>query len=146
MQKLFYILFLFVCFTTVGQTQTITQTFIDRCTGETEYVTANFVNGQATVAFYNRVKTFTWAEYTNGTLEAWLNETYAWWVSLSPCSTNTATNQSAQQTSQNAASNASNAAANATSGTTSTTTGTTTGSTSTPNLSLIHISEPTRPY
>ena len=113
MQKLLFILFFFVCFSTVGQTQTITQTFIDRCTGDTEYATANFVNGQATVAFYNRVKTFTWAEYTNGTLEAWLNETYAWWSNLSPCSTATANNQSAQNTANNAASNASSAAANA---------------------------------
>ena len=120
MQKLLYILLLFVCFQTVGQTQTVTQTFTNRCTGETEFVNANFVNGSATVAFYNRVKTFTWAEYTNGTLEAWLNETYLWWTNLSPCSTNTAASQSAQQTSQNAASNASSAAANATSGTTNT--------------------------
>ena len=120
MQKPLFILFFFVCFTTVGQTQTVTQTYIDRCTNETKIVVANFVNDQATVAFYNRIKTFTWVEYTNGTLQTWLNETYNWWANLSPCSTNTATNQSAQQTSQNAASNASSAASNATSGSTNT--------------------------
>jgi hypothetical protein len=136
-RKLLYILFLFVCFKSIGQTQTISQTFVDRCTGETTIATANFVNGSAVVAFYSRVKTFTWAEYTNGTLEAWLNETYAWWSNLSPCSTNTATNQTTQQTTTNATSSATNAATNAastTGGTTNTTTGTAstnTGSTST---------------
>ena len=136
-RKLLYILFLFVCFKSIGQTQTISQTFVDRCTGETTIVTANFVNGSAVVAFYNRVKTFTWDEYTNGTLEAWLNETYLWWENLSPCSTATATNQTTQQTTTNATSSATNAATNAAStagGTTSSTTGTAstnTGSTST---------------
>ena len=98
MRKLFYILTFFWGFSLVGQTQTITNVYVDRCTNESKVVTANFVNGSATVAFYNRVKTFTWAEYTNGTLKAWLDETYAWWANLSPCSTNTANNQSTQNT------------------------------------------------
>ena len=114
MRNLLYILTFLFTTTALGQTQTITQFFTDRCTNEVKTVTANFVNGSATVAFYNRVKTFTWAEYTNGTLEAWLNETYLWWENLSPCSTNTATNQSTQQTTSNATSNATSAAANAT--------------------------------
>ena len=128
MQKILYILFFFVCSNAIGQTQTVTQYFTDRCTNEVKTVTANFVNGSAVVSFYNRVKTFTWEEYTNGTLQAWLNETYAWWANLSPCSANTASQQSAQQTSTSATSNATNAASNATSNT-STTSNTNTGST-----------------
>lgn len=119
MRKLFYILVLFWCFPLLGQTQNVVNTYVDRCTGETKIVTAAFVNGSATVAFYNRVRTFTWAEYTNGTLKSWLDETYVWWANLSPCSTNTANNQSTQQTTSNATSNATNAANNAT-GTTNT--------------------------
>ena len=130
-RKLFYILILFWCFPLLGQTQNVINTFVDRCTGETKVVTAAFVNGSATVAFYNRVRTFTWAEYTNGTLKAWLNETYAWWANLSPCSTNTANNQSTQQTTSNATSNATNAASNATSNATNNTGTTNTGSTNT---------------
>ena len=128
-RKLFYILVLFWCFPLLGQTQNVVNTFVDRCTGETKTVTAAFVNGSATVAFYNKVRTFTWAEYTNGTLEAWLNETYVWWSNLSPCSTNTATTQTTQNTSTTATTNATNAASNATSN--STTTGTNTSNTNT---------------
>jgi hypothetical protein len=36
----------------------------------------------------------------NGTLQAWLNETYNWWNTLSPCSTTTQQTQQAQQTAQ----------------------------------------------
>ena len=134
MRNLLYILTFLFTTTALGQTQTITQFFTDRCTNEVKTVTANFVNGSATVAFYNRVKTFTWAEYTNGTLEAWLNETYLWWENLSPCSTATASSQTTQQTANNATSSATNAAANATSGATGSTGATGaagTGSTST---------------
>ena len=133
-RNLLYILTFLFTTTALGQTQTVTQFFTDRCTNEVKTVTANFVNGSATVAFYNRVKTFTWAEYTNGTLEAWLNETYLWWENLSPCSTATASSQTTQQTANNATSSATNAAANATSGATGSTGATGaagTGSTST---------------
>ena len=74
--------------------QVFTQTFIDRCTGETKVVTANFTNGPTTVAFYNRIRVFTPQEATNGTLQQWLIETYNWWNALSPCA------QAAQQTQQ----------------------------------------------
>ncbi len=84
-----------------GYSQTIfTQTFIDRCTGDVKVVNANFVNGSATVAFYNRVRVFTYQEALNGTLQAWLNETFNWWNTLSPCSTTTQQTQQAQQTAQ----------------------------------------------
>jgi hypothetical protein len=79
-------------------------------------VVANFVNGSATVAFYNKVRTFTYEEFLAGELQAWLTETYTWWQALSPCSTATAETQQAQQTAQNAtqaAQTAQSAAANA---------------------------------
>lgn len=81
--------------------QVFTQTFIDRCTGETKVVTANFINGPTTVAFYNRIRVFTPQEAVNGTLQQWLIETYNWWNSLSPCAqAATQTQQAAQQASQ----------------------------------------------
>ncbi len=81
--------------------QVFTQTFIDRCTGETKVVAANFMNGPTTVAFYNRVRVFTPQEATNGTLQQWLLETYNWWNTISPCAqTATQTQQAAQQASQ----------------------------------------------
>lgn len=81
--------------------QVFTQTFVDRCTGETKVVTANFFNGPTTVAFYNRIRVFTPQEATNGTLQQWLLETYNWWNSLSPCSqAATQTQQAVQQASQ----------------------------------------------
>ena len=97
-----------------GQT-VFTQTFVDRCTGDVRIVTANFVNGSATVAFYDKVKIFTYQQFLNGELQVWLQQTYTWWTSLSPCSTTTTQAQQAQQTAQQAqqaAQTAASAAAN----------------------------------
>lgn len=115
---------------------------MDRCTGEVKVVTANFVNGSATVAFYNRVRTFTYQDFQSGVLQAWLIETYSWWNTLSPCSTTTQQTQTAQQQAQQAqqqaqqaqqaSTAASNAAQSATTATTSVPTPPTTSSTTPP--------------
>ena len=126
MIKKILFIFLFTLLGLSGYGQTIfTQTFVDRCTGDIKIVTANVVNGRATVAFYNRVKVFTQAEVTNGTLQLWLLETYDWYYKLSPCSVATQQAQQAQQvaqqaqqaaqTAQQAASQASQAASSASS-------------------------------
>lgn len=145
MRKLLIIFFLLIG--SIVNAQTFTQTFVDRCTGEVKVVTANFVNGSATVAFYNKVRVFTYAEFTSGVLQQWLLETYNWWNTLSPCSTTTQQVQQAQQTAQaaqqaaqtaqsaassaaTAASSASSAATAATSATTPPPTNTSTGGTS----------------
>ena len=130
MKKLLIILFLFIG--SVAHAQTFTQTFVDRCTGEVKVVTANFINGSATVAFYSRIRTFTYAEFTSGILNQWLIETYEWWNTLSPCSSATQQAQQAQQTAQNAAqaaSTASTAASTASTAATSASTGGTTNGT-----------------
>lgn len=132
MRTLLIILFLLIGNNVYSQ-QTFTQTFVDRCTGEVRVVTANFVNGSATVAFYNKIRTFTYAEFTSGVLQQWLIETYEWWNTLSPCSSTTATTQTAQQTAQTAtaaassASSAASTAASAAASSASTTGGTTNG-------------------
>mgnify|MGYP000117563490 FL=1 len=113
MKRILIILFLLFGFSSYGQV--FTQTFVDRCTGEVKVVTANFVNGSATVAFYNKIRIFTYAEFTSGVLQQWLNETYVWWNLLSPCSTATQQTQQAQQTAQTAQQAAQTAASAATS-------------------------------
>ena len=119
-----------------GHSQALVQTYTDRCTGEVKVFTVD-MNGSTVVAYYNRSRVFTAAEFTNGTLQAWLEETYAWWQALSPCSTGQANTTTTQQTTTNATTNATNAANNATSnatnntGTTNTTTNGNTGSTNT---------------
>ena len=102
MKKLFLIL-IFSLITHLGYSQAFTQTFVDRCTGDVQVVTANFVQGSAVVSFYNRIRLFTYQEYLNGELQKWLVETYAWWNALSPCSQAQAQATQAQQTAQQTA-------------------------------------------
>ena len=120
MKKLLFILFFsFITHIGYGQT-TFTQTFVDRCTGDVQVVTANFVQGSAVVAFYDEVRTFTYQQFLNGQLQQWLVQKYTWWQALSPCSQAQQQTQQAQQTAQTAsqaASAASNTTSNATSNT-----------------------------
>ena len=86
MRKLLSILF-FLFVTNFSYSQTFTQTFVDRCTGEVQVVTANFATGSAIVAFYNEAKVFTYQQYLNGELQQWLVQKYMQNNALSPCST-----------------------------------------------------------
>ena len=101
-----------------GHSQALVQTYVDRCTGQVRVFSVP-MNGSTVVAFYDRSRVFTSQEFSNGTLQAWLEETYLWWTALSPCSTTTtgaqATQQTTQQTTQQATQAATNAAAQASS-------------------------------
>ena len=132
MKKLLFILFLLIGSLSYGQT-IFTQTYVDRCTGDVKVVVANFQNGSATVAFYNKVRTFTYQEFLSGELQQWLTETYLWWQQLSPCSTATAETQQAQQTAQNATQAAQSASTAASSAATSATSSVPPPSTNTTN-------------
>ena len=44
------------------------------------------LEGTTVVMFYDRVGQFTAEDFTSGVLQAWLEETYQWWYTLSPCS------------------------------------------------------------
>ena len=69
-----------------GHSQALVQTYVDRCTGQVSVFTVP-MNGQTVVAFYNKSRTFTAAQFQNGELQSWLEETWLWWNALSPCST-----------------------------------------------------------
>jgi hypothetical protein len=111
-------LYIFLLFSLTANAQSVIQTFTDRCTGEVKTITVQ-ATGYTTVFFYNQSRQFTAEEARNGALRVWMEEVYAWWQNISPCSTNQATNTAAQNTSSQATSNASSAAANATTNDTS---------------------------
>ena len=122
--KWWYILFLSLLYMQSLQSQSVVQTFVDRCTGETKIITIPF-EGSTVVVFYNRSASFNINDVRSGALQAWLEETYAWWASISPCSTNqattTATQATTQNTTQNATQNATSTASTSTNQTSSST-------------------------
>ena len=85
--------------------QNLIQTYVDRCTGAVSVFTVP-MNGTTVVSFYNKSRSFTYQEFQNGSLQAWLEETWMWWNALSPCSTAGTnvvnTTQQTQQTTQQA--------------------------------------------
>ena len=105
------ILIIFIGFS--GKSQTFTQTFIDKCTGEVKVATTTYVSGNAFVSFYNQSRTFTPLEVQTGQLQLWLQTTYATYNSMA-CPTNQVVQQTIQNTVTQAASTAaSNAASSA---------------------------------
>ena len=116
MKKLLLVIVLTAMGMFKGHSQALVQTYLDRCTGQVRVFSVP-MNGSTVVAFYDRSRVFTAEEFSNGTLQAWLEETYLWWTALSPCSTTTtgaqATQQTTQQTTQQATQAATNAAAQA---------------------------------
>lgn len=98
MKKLLIFLVLVGC-TSLTYSQTLIQTFTDRCTGATQVFQIS-MTGTTSVVFYNRAQSFTAADVQSGVFRAWLEETYAWWAALNPCSAAQAESTTAQQTAQ----------------------------------------------
>lgn len=105
MNKFLYILFLSVA----SYSQTVTQTYYDKCTGETKvYVIP--IQGSTVVVYYNKSTVVTYNDVQSGAFQKWLEETYLWWSSYNPCSAAQATQNVVQQTTQQASQAASQAA------------------------------------
>jgi hypothetical protein len=88
--------------------------------------------------FYDRVGQFTAEDFTSGVLQAWLEETYQWWYTLSPCSSTqayTSVVNNATTTATTAVNNINTNSYDTTSQTTSTDTSVTTNNTGTENTS-----------
>ena len=111
MKKLLIFLVLVGC-TSFTYSQTLIQTFTDRCTGATQ-VFQIAMTGTTTVVFYGRAQSFTAADVQSGAFQVWLQETYAWWAALNPCSAAQAEATTAQQTAQQTTQAATTAASNA---------------------------------
>ena len=124
-----FLLFLFVLGMGRVKAQALTQTYTDRCTGKIHIFTVP-LGGETVITFYDKSKKFSSEDFINGNLQKWLEETYNWWSTLSPCSTNQSTTTTNQQTVQNAASSASSVASNTTSTSSTTTPGSKSNSTS----------------
>ena len=111
MKKLIILLLLF-SFSSI-YSQQIVQTYTDRCTKAT-YTFVVAYNSSTVVTFYDRSRVFTATEFTNGTLQQWLEDTYQWWKNLSPCSANQSNSTNTTNTTSNATSSSNTASGNAT--------------------------------
>jgi hypothetical protein len=103
-----YLLILF--FSIASYSQTITQTYYDKCTGETKvYIIP--IQGSTLVIYYNRSTTVTYNDVQSGAFQKWLEDTYLWWSTFNPCSAAQVTQNVVQQTTTQATQVATSAAA-----------------------------------
>ena len=124
--KKYIISLLILFFSSKSFSQTYTQTFIDKCSGEKKVATTTMINGNATVSFYNQVRTFSPIEVQTGVVQTWLITTKATYEALTcpvinnPIVQQAVTNAAAQTASNAAAAAASSAASAASSAASST--------------------------
>lgn len=107
MKKFLYILLFFI--STATYSQTVTQTYYDKCTGETKVFTIP-IQGTTVVVYYNKTMNVSYNDVQSGAFQAWLEATYQWWTTYNPCSSAQATQNVVQQTAQQATQAATQAA------------------------------------
>ncbi len=81
--KLFISIFISV-FVSLAYAQTYNYSYTDPCTGNLKTIIVP-INGDVTVGYYGEVSTFSYADFTDGTFEAWTNNIFAQYGQDSPC-------------------------------------------------------------
>ncbi len=96
LKKILFILFLYV-----GDVygQSFIYSYIDPCTNESKYIVAD-MSAPIVISYYGQIQTFTYAQLSDGTFDAWINNIYNKYKTISPCqgvltttTTTTSTNQ-----------------------------------------------------
>ena len=64
--------------------QSFTYSYIDPCTRATKFINAD-MSAPVVIAYYGQVKTFTYAQLSDGTFDAWINNIYTQYKTTSPC-------------------------------------------------------------
>ena len=64
--------------------QSFTYSYIDPCTRTTKFINAD-MSAPVVIAYYGQVKTFTYAQLSDGTFDAWINNIYTQYKTTSPC-------------------------------------------------------------
>jgi hypothetical protein len=64
--------------------QSFTYSYIDPCTRATKFIYAD-MSAPIVIAYYGQVKTFTYAQLSDGTFDAWISNIYNQYKTTSPC-------------------------------------------------------------
>lgn len=112
MKKFIFTLIFILTVSIQSYSQTVTQTYYDKCTGEVKVFVIP-LQGSTVVVYYNKTMSVTYNDVQSGAFQKWLEETYLWWSTYNPCSAAQATQTVVQQTAQQAAQQASQSASQA---------------------------------
>jgi len=83
--KLFILIFISV-FVSLAYAQTYNYSYADPCTGNIKTIIVP-INGDVTVGYYGEISTFSYADFTDGTFEAWTDNIFTQYGQDSPCAT-----------------------------------------------------------
>lgn len=83
--KRILIIFVLMCMATAAMAQSFTYSYTNPCNGNIERIVIPAGSNSVAVTYYNQIKVFNEADFSNGTFDAWANSVFNSYSQVSPC-------------------------------------------------------------
>jgi hypothetical protein len=83
--KRILIIFVLMCMATAAMAQSFTYSYTNPCNGNVERIVIPAGSNSVAVTYYNQIKVFNEADFSNGTFDAWANSVFNSYSQVSPC-------------------------------------------------------------
>jgi len=78
-------LFVLICMATTAMAQSFIYSYTNPCNGNIEKITIPSGSNSVAVTYYNQIRVFNEADFSNGTFDAWANSVFDSYSQVSPC-------------------------------------------------------------
>ena len=79
------IIFVLMCMATAAMAQSFTYSYTNPCNGNIERIVIPAGSNSVAVTYYNQIRVFSEADFSNGTFDAWANSVFNSYSQVSPC-------------------------------------------------------------
>ena len=83
--KRLLIIFVLMCMATAAIAQSFTYSYTNPCNGNVERIVIPAGSNSVAVTYYNQIRVFNEADFSNGTFDAWANSVFTSYSRVSPC-------------------------------------------------------------
>ena len=83
--KRLLIIFVLMCMATAAMAQSFTYSYTNPCNGNVERIVIPAGSNSVAVTYYNQIRVFNEADFSNGTFDAWANSVFTSYSQVSPC-------------------------------------------------------------
>ena len=83
--KRILIIFVLMCMATAAMAQSFTYSYTNPCNGNIERIVIPAGSNSVAVTYYNQIRVFNEADFSNGTFDAWANSVFNSYSQVSPC-------------------------------------------------------------
>jgi len=83
--KRLLIIFVLMCMATAAMAQSFTYSYTNPCNGNVERIVIPAGSNSVAVTYYNQIRVFNEADFSNGAFDAWANSVFTSYSQVSPC-------------------------------------------------------------